>query len=395
MIGGVRGTKVQSPDQTKRRVVLVASSPMTLERFLSAQVRALADEYDVCLATNVRLAPEFARRLPKEARILDVDLERRPAPYKDLSALRALYMFFRRVRPAVVHSFTSKAGLIAMMAAYLARVPVRIHSFTGQAWSTRTGFARVLLRSADRLTANLATDVLVDGHSQRAFLLREGIIAEGGSSVLGDGTLGGVDTSLFAPDADERRATRSELRIPTDALVFLFVGVLVFEKGVLELADAFRRVSALLPNAFLVLVGPDEEGLLPLPPLDGLDRVRVVGPTLHPERYMKAADVLCLPSHREALGFVIIEAASTGVPAIASRIYGIADAVVDDETGVLVTVRDAQSLADAMVAMASKPEWRVSLAEAARKRALERFPQSRLTAELLDYYARRMAAKRN
>ena len=370
-----------------KRIVMVVSSPETIRSFLGAQIEALSHTYEVWVVANVASESELAF-LPDAVSVFPVPLERRPAPVRDLAALWALYRLFRRGRPALAHSLTPKAGLLTMVAAFAARVPVRVHTFTGQVWVTRPQWSRRLLKSADRLIAALATDLLLDSPSQRDFLVQEGVLQPGRSSVLADGSIAGVDTVRFAPDPTVRASTRAQLGIPDDGVLFLFVGRLTFDKGVIELAQAFRKVRALLEETYLVLVGPDEEGLLHQPILRDSERIIVVGPTYEPERYMKAADVLCLPSKRESFGVVIIEAASTGVPVIASRIYGITDAALDGQTGVLFEPGNVEALANDMLDMATRPTWRKELGEAARQRAVSRYPQARVTAALLEAYAR-------
>jgi glycosyltransferase involved in cell wall biosynthesis len=369
------------------RIVIVVSSPETLRSFLRAQIVALSHQYEVWVVANMASENELAF-LPNAVRVLAVQLERRPAPLRDLAAVWTLFQFFRRARPALVHSVTPKAGLLAMVAARAAGIPVRVHTFTGQVWVTRKGWSRRLLKSADRAIAALATDLFVDSAAQRDFLLREGLLRADNSSVLADGTLGGVDTARFAPDSAARSATRSELGIPENGVLFLFIGRFTFDKGILELVQAFRQVQAGLEHTYLVLVGPDEDGLLQEPMFRDLERLTVVGPTRQSERFMQAADVLCLPSKREGCAFAIIEAASTGLPAVASRIYGTTDAIVDGETGVFFPPGDVQALANRMIELANRAIWRSELGAAARRRALTRYPQDRLTAALLEAYAR-------
>lgn len=370
-----------------KRIVMVVSSPDTVRSFLRAQIEALSRRYEVWVVANVASASELAF-LPEAVRVFPVQLERRPAPFRDLAAVWALYRLFREGRPALVHSLTPKAGLLAMTAAFAARTPVRLHTFTGQVWVTRPRWSRRLLKTADRVIAALATDLLLDSPSQRDFLMREGVLRTDHSSVLAEGSIAGVDTERFAPDATVRRSTRGHLGIPDDGVLFLFVGRLTSDKGVLQLAQAFRQVCASFSDTYLVLVGPDEEGLLDQPMLRRSDKMIAVGATYEPERYMKAADVLCLPSKRESFGVVIIEAASTGVPAVASRIYGITDAVIDGQTGLLFEPGNVEALAKCMIEMTARPAWRRALGDAARRRAVTRYPQARLTAALLEAYAR-------
>jgi len=266
---------------------------------------------------------------------------------------------------------------------------VRIHVFQGEVWLTRKGGMRLLLKFLDRLVARLATHVLVVSRSEREFLIREGIIRNAKSRVLGSGSLSGVDAARFRPDSEARAAVRAELGIAPEAMVFLFLGRLTRDKGVLDLAQAFASLAAVRPAAVLLLVGPDEERVRPK--IESICRahagkLRFAGYTRTPERYIAAANALCLPSYREGFPTVIIEAAATGIPATGSRIYGITDAIIEGETGLLHTPADANDLAEKMEMLMKDPALRERLGARARQRAVAEFNQQRLTQALLDFY---------
>ena len=318
---------------------------------------------------------------------MQVPLQRKISPLSDLYALVRLYALFRQEKYAAVGSVTPKAGMLAMLAAAMAGVPFRIHIFTGQVWAARTGWKRWLLKAADRLMARLATHVLADSPSQRDFMVAEGIVAATKICVLGDGSICGVDGERFRPDADRRATIRRAHGIPDGATVFLYLGRLNRDKGMLDLADAFARQDR--ADAWLLVVGPDEEGMH-----DAMqarlgasrDRCRFVGYTDRPEDYMAAGDVFCLPSYREGFGMVIIEAAAAGVPAIASRIYGITDAVEDGVTGFLHSPGNAEEISRKMAAMIGDAALRAQMGRAARERALRLFSRQAVTQAWLDFY---------
>ena len=374
----------------KPRVCFVVSSPLTVHAFLTRHVRALGEHYDVHLAANAR-PEEIDHPDLRDATLHHVPIRREISPLADTAALVRLIGIFRRGRYAAVHSQTPKAGLLTAFAARAARVPVRIHTFTGQVWATQRGAGRALLKTLDRAMVRLDTHVLVDSASQRDFLQRERVLTHGQGVVLGSGSVSGVDTERFRPDASARNAVRAELAIPPEATLFLFVGRLARDKGVLELAQAFADVAAVRSDAYLLLVGPDEERLtaeIGAACAMHSGRLRFVGKSPVPERYMAAADVFCLPSHREGFGSVVIEAAAAGLPAIGSRIYGLTDAIEDGVTGLLTPSGDVHELAVAMKRIADDPALRSTLAGAARARALTDFSAAALSAALVDFYRR-------
>jgi len=375
---------------TRRRILFVVASTMTAEAFLTVPMRRLSEHYDVSLAANCA-DPEFLRSLGVDGPAFPIAIERAIRPWRDLVALWRLTALVRRGRFDAIHSVSPKAGLLAMAAGAMAGVPMRTHMFTGQVWATRTGLARRGLKAIDRLIHRLSTHSLVDSPSQRAFLLEEGVILADKSSVLGAGSVAGVDLDRFRPDAGARRDVRSALGLGEDDVVLLYVGRINADKGVADLARAFRAVHAGHPGTRLVLVGP-EEGGAGEEVRDSLAQVaaavRFVGAKADPERYMAAADLFCLPSYREGFGSVLIEAAACGVPALASRIYGITDAVEDGATGLLHPPRDSAEIARLATLLIEDAPLRAKLGAEALARARSTFSAEVMAGQWSGYYAR-------
>lgn len=371
------------------RICYVVSSEITVAAFLREHIRHAGTRYDVTVAVNTG-NPGFLAALGLKAELQSIAIERKIAPWRDLQALLALYRLLRRRRFALVHSVSPKAGLLAMLAGFLARVPVRIHTFTGQVWVTRRGYARGLLKLMDRLIALFATHILVDSPTQREFLLAQRVVSAEKSRVLGRGSVSGVDASRFRPDPQARAAVRQKLGYRDGDVVFLFLGRLHRDKGVLDLAQAFARVAATAQNARLLVVGPDEDGIQSLLQAalgNAAAQAQSIAYTDRPEGYMAAADVFCLPSYREGFGTTIIEAAAAGIPAIGSRIYGVTDAVDDGATGLLCDPGDIGQLANAMLQLTANELLRREMGKRARTRALRDFPAAAVTAELMRFYA--------
>jgi glycosyltransferase involved in cell wall biosynthesis len=200
-----------------------------------------------------------------------------------------------------------------------------------------------------------------------------------------------VDVQRFRPDAAARASTRAELNIPSEAMVFVFVGRLSADKGVIDLARAFESLARAERNVYLVLVGPDEDGLeaaIRAAAAEAGARLRLVGMADAPQRYLAAGDVFCLPSYREGFGSAVIEAAAAGLPAIGTRIYGIVDAIEDGVTGLLVPAGDTAALTAAMLRLARDERARRALGGAARARALSDFSQEDLTSAVMAFYER-------
>ena len=206
----------------KHSLVFVATTPFAVNAFLRTHLLALAERYEVTLCVNTAAYP-LAEDVAGAVRVCHIDIARKIAPWQDLRALFQLLRIFRRIRPTVVHSMTPKAGLLAMLAGWLALVPWRFHTFTGQVWANKTGARRTLLKGGDRLIALFSSRVFADSASQCRFLEGEGVVRRGGVCVLGQGSVAGVDLQRFRSDPVARTALRTEAGVADDVPVFLFV----------------------------------------------------------------------------------------------------------------------------------------------------------------------------
>jgi glycosyltransferase involved in cell wall biosynthesis len=345
------------------------TSPLALNAFLLGHIQRLSQTWRVTVCVNVN-ENDVVVDLDGKADLQPIELRREIAPFSDLLALSKLWQFYTGKKFDAVVTVTPKGGLLGMMAAWLARVPVRVHWFTGQVWATKKGLMRALLKSMDRIIAACATQTLADSASQSNFLLKEGVVKAGKISVLGEGSISGVDTDRFRTDPIARQRIRGELQIPSDAICLLYAGRMRREKGVLDLMSAFKQLRGEFGNLHLILVGLDEEGLLTKNHENGL---RVVGYTRETEAYMAACDIICLPSYREGFGSVLIEGAACGLPAVASRIYGVTDAVVENVTGLLHPPGEVASLANTLRRLVCDTQFRLKLGKNAYTRALTSF----------------------
>jgi glycosyltransferase involved in cell wall biosynthesis len=374
-----------------KKLCFVATIPAAVNSFLKGHIRASAQKWSVSIVSH----PEGAELLGDiKVRFVPLKIERKASPWRDLSAAVRLLMLFRRERFDLVHSIMPKTGLLAMLAGRLSGTPARMHTFTGQVWANRQGWQRMMLKICDRLVVALATHILVDSRSQLAFLISEGVLKPGQGRVIGHGSICGVDPERFRPDARVRHVIRRELEIPDTATVLLFMGRMNRDKGLLDLATAFAEIAGRKPDAVLLLVGAEEDvsfGRIQQICAPHRERLRRVGFTDHPERYLAAADILCLPSQREGFGQVIIEAAASGVPAVASRIYGITDAVEDGVTGLLVPAGDVAELTKALLALIDDQALRRKMALAAKQRTLALFASENITREQMGLYEQAMA----
>ncbi len=390
------GARQPAAATTLPRLCLVTTSPVVVQRFLIPHLRQLADRFDVTLISSGDCAP-FAAGLPRPPRLIRVPIERKIDLLRDPLALIQLARVMATARFDAVITIAPKAGFIGMIAAALTRVPYRCHVFQGEVWATRTGLMRRLLRATDGLVGLLASETLVVSNGERAFLIGEGILSAARSRVLGAGSIIGVDTTRFAPNAEQRRVARAAAGIAEGVTLILFLGRLQRDKGVLDLVAAWTDLARAKPDVSLAVVGPDEEGLTPeirsSVPAELAGRLHLSGETSAPEHWMAAADILCLPSYREGFGNVIIEAAACAIPSGATGIYGLADAIVDGATGLVYPAGDRPKLTECLARLADDEGLRHSLGAAGRAMAEQDFEQDTVVARYAAHWAERCSAK--
>ena len=364
---------------------------MVARVFLAHQINTLVELYNITIIANFNGSHSMLDNISNKVNIINLPIERNISLFSDLKALLLLILIFYKNEFSLVHSVSPKAGLLTSIAGWITRVPNRLHTFTGQVWMTKKGINRWFLKLLDKIIITLNTNILVDSPSQQDFLIKEGVLSEGLSTVLGIGSISGVDLNRFQPSKIHRNLIRKQLNIKDDFVIFLFVGRLKKEKGIFELVKAFKNVSEKCDNVALLVVGPDEEGIkreLISCLATCKELVRFVDFTKTPEKYMSASDIFVLPSYREGFGSVIIEAASCGLPSIGSNIYGLSDAIKVGETGLLVSVRSSKLLEKAMLKLVNNDKMCNEMSLNARRRVTHNFSQDEITLKILQLYKR-------
>jgi len=375
----------------KKNIAIVCNTPMFVRVFLVHQIDSLSKLYNVSILTNMQDNPNLLDNISDKVNIINIPIRREINLFYDLYVLFLLTILLRRKKYSLVHSANPKAGLLTAIAAWISGIPNRLHTFTGQPWATEKGIKRWILRLLDRLVSILNSQILVDSNSQKEFLVKEGVIKKDNALVLGAGSISGVNLRRFKPSKQARTDIRKKLNIPNHSVVFLFVGRLKKEKGVFELVKAFKNISRTNDNVFLLIVGPDENKLTNelTKILDSsLKYTKFIGFTKTPEIYMMASDIFVMPSYREGFGTSTIEAASCGIPAIGSNIYGLSDSIKDGETGVLVNVYSEKDLEKAMKKLLDNDILRIEMGKKAFINASENFSQDKLTLLLIHLYQR-------
>lgn len=384
-------------DQDPVKLVHMTTAPVTLI-FLHGQVR-YAKQRGMAVEIISSPGPDLdAFGVEEDVPVHGITMPRRITPLQDLATVRRLVSALRRLRPRIVHAHTPKAGLLGMLAAWLARVPVRLYHIHGLPYMSATGRRRQLLMLTERVSCRLAHQVLCVSHGVREVAVADGICPAAKVKVLLGGSIGGVDAlgrfdpSKLAPGAAS--AARARVGVPEDALLVGFVGRIVRDKGIEELARAWQSLKTDYPQAHLLLVGEFE----PQDPISAAAEATLRSdPQVHlpgwvdqrelPALYA-AMDVVVLPTYREGLPYVPLEAAAMARPVVATRIPGCVDAVVDGETGTLVPCQDVPALAEALGRYLSDPALRQRHGEAARARILRDFLPERICEATYQEYER-------
>ncbi len=330
-----------------------------------------------------------------------VKMERRISPLRDLTSLPHLWQKLRALKPDLVHALTPKAGLLGTLAARLAGVPAVVLSINGLPQMIQPGLLRTLLNGTTRLSCRLADLVWCDSFSLREHVERAGLCSPQKLTVLGHGSVRGVDARhAFSPDQYGPLA-RQEIRhrhgIPMDSRVLGYVGRLVADKGMHELAEAWRSLRDRHPDLHLLLIGA-AEAVDPMPAEDehlfrSDPRVHLAGQRRDVAAYFAAMDVNVMPSYRESFGIANIEAAAMAVPVVSTRIPGCVDSVQDGVTGTLVPPRDAPALTAAIRHYLDDPHLRAAHGRAGRVRVLRDFRPESLFEALHQQYVRLLTAK--
>lgn len=356
--------------------------------FVEGMVPDLAKKYELCVLASPGEHWAVLDRYGDAVRRIEVPMERHISPLRDLRSLWRLIKVFRHERPDIVHSMTPKAGLLCMMAAWICRVPVRLHTFTGLVFPTATGMTQKILIFTDRITCACATHIIPEGEGVKRDLTNYRITRKP-LRVLGHGNVRGIDLKHF--DLTPELMAEAEKIRRSDTFTFIAIGRIVGDKGINELVAAFSRLHKELPDTRLILVGPQEKNLDPLSPetiaeIESNPAIEAVGPQRDVRPWFAAANCAVLASYREGFPNVVIEAGAMGLPQIVTDINGANEIIIDGQNGIIVPPRSASALHAAMHRMATDPALRHTLAANARPLIASRYEQSYVRQCLYDFY---------
>ena len=369
-----------------KKILRTVTVPQSINFFKEVIQRMAKDGYEIVVVTSPGVELDKFREECPQFKAIELPMERHISLWKDaLSLLRMIWVLLKE-RPFIIHSMTPKAGLLTMVAGWLTRVPLRIHTFTGLVWPTAVGTKRKVLMLTDKILCACATHVIPEGQGVLDDLKRNGVCKKQ-MKVLGYGNVKGVDMELFNPNRFVRK------RVEPDTFVFLFVGRIVGDKGVNELVEAFVKLNEKHPHTRLWLVGTYEEQLDPVTDItrsriETCGAIKFLGPKYADDlRQMYVeADCFVMPSYREGFPNTVLEAGAMGLPSVVTDINGSREIIMDGVNGLIVPSKDAEALYSAMERIFTDNKFREEMASNSRPLIYSRFEKSFVQGCQIEFY---------
>ena len=319
-----------------------------------------------------------------------IELTRKITPIEDLKAVFKLYKFLKKEKPSIVHTHTPKAGIVGMLASYLARAPNRLHTVAGLPLLESTGGKRKVLNFVEKLTYICATKVYPNSFGLKKIIKENNFSTENKLKVIANGSSNGIDTSYFNPDLftnKKKEILKDKLKIKKEDFVYIFVGRIVGDKGINELIAAFDQLSKERNDVKLLLVGPFEAELDPLKEktktlIKTNKKIISVGYQNDVRPYFAIANALAFPSYREGFPNVVMQAGAMGLPSIVSNINGCNEIIEEHKNGIIIPVKNSEAIYKAMLKMMLDKNMKKN----ARKMITSRFEQKVVWEALLNEY---------
>lgn len=391
--------KFRKEDSMQKKLIRITTVPISLEKLLEGQLTYMKQFYEV---TAISAEKERLQEFGKANKVATffVDLTRKITPLKDLKAVYKLYIYLKKEKPLIVHTHTPKAGIVGMFAAYLARVPLRLHTVAGLPLMEATGVKRTILDFVEKSTYRFSTKVYPNSKGLYDFITSEGFTTSKKLHIIGAGSSNGIDTAYFNPALYSSEAIltkRVELGIPENNFVFVFVGRMVKDKGINELVTAFTKLTSENTNVSLVLVGPLEADLDPLAPetlveINTSKNIHSIGYQNDVRPFFALSDALVFPSYREGFPNVVLQAGAMGLPAIVSDINGCNEIISENKNGCIVPVKNTDALFTSMKNLVNNKTLYNSLKENARPVITSKYERKEIWEHLLNEY-RQLEAK--
>ncbi|PZR27466.1 MAG: glycosyltransferase family 1 protein [Citrobacter freundii] len=383
------------------KLVRITTAPISLKYLLRKQMSYMQEHgFDVLMVSSD--GPELPDVIAYEkCRHIIIPMTRKMTPFTDLKCLWQLYRLFKKEKPDIVHSHTPKAGLLAMLAARMAGVKLRIHTIAGLRFMTVTGKTRKILVAMEKLTMKCATNVWPNSFSLRDYIIEQKLSDTAKLEVIAKGTSNGIDLRRFDPaklDATKMAEIRQLIRYEADCIYLVNVGRIVRDKGIEELVSVFTKLYETNDRLRLVLVGAFEDEVDPVADytrniIHHHPGIILPGWSDSVEYYMSQAFALVHPSHREGFPNVLLQAGAMGCPVICSKIEGNIDIVDHDQTGLIFEMKNEAELEDRLKYALANPDVMKEMAAALQHKVHQFFNQPSVHKAMHDRYLELLAKK--
>ena len=374
------------------KLIRTSTVPISLKILLQGQLGFLNNYFEIIAISSGEEELDDVKK-NENVKTISILIKRKISLLQDLISLVKLYLVFKKEKPFIVHSITPKAGLLSMIGAKLANIPIRMHTFTGLVFPSKRGLYKKLLIFMDKLLCACATNVYPEGEGVKKDLIKYNITSKS-LRVLANGNINGIDTSYFDPsffNYESKRTIRKNLKIGDNDIIFLFIGRLVSDKGINELVNSFTEIVPEYNNIKLLLVGTYEHDLDPLDKetlylIKNNENILSVGYKVDVRPYFAVSDIFAFPSYREGFPNVVIQAGAMGLPSIVSDINGCNEIIIDGENGIIIPSKDKNILKEKMKLLIENAEFREKLKGNARNMITSRYEQQIVWDAMLKEY---------
>lgn len=376
------------------KIIRTTTVPISLKTLLKGQHRFMSEHgFEVVGVSS--LGSELKEVQQDEGiRVVPLEMTRTISPINDLKSLIAFYKLCKKEKPLIVHSHTPKAGIVGMLGAKLAGVPIRLHTVAGLPLMEATGTKRRILNWVEKLTYAVATKVYPNSKGLYDFIIQEKFVATSKLKVIAQGSSNGIDTTFFSKESLNSSSVtqlKNELGFSSSAFIYVFVGRLVGDKGINELIEAFIIISKHNVQAKLLLVGPLETKLDPLSKralfeIEHNENIISVGFQKDVRPYLALSHALVFPSYREGFPNVVMQAGAMELPCIVSNINGCNEIIEEGVNGLIIPVKNVDAIVNAMLKVLREHDVYIHLKANSRRMIVERYEQKVVWEALLTEY---------
>lgn len=375
------------------KLIRITTVPISLKILLKGQLKFMSRHFEVIGVSSP--GSELEEVTQNEGiRCIDLGMERKPNPIKDIMSIIRMYVLIKKEKPTIVHTHTPKAGMVGMIAALFAGVPVRLHTVAGLPLMEAKGIKIVIYKFIEKITYLCANKVYPNSNKLADYIIDKGLAPKSKVNVIGNGSSNGIDSNYFMPKHFKNQASKikENLNINPNDFIFLYIGRIVNDKGVNELISSFEQILLKQKNVKLLLVGDYEEERDPVSAhakeaLSKNKNIIMVGFQSDVRSYLSIADCFVFPSYREGFPNVVLQAGAMEKCCIVTDINGSNEIVVNNETGIIIPPKDSKALSFAMEAILNDEKInRHTMGKKARERIECLYEQQKIWELILKEY---------